>query len=117
MRSLIAALRRDGGVRGQLHDEPVGKPHVDCHDVARQQPCVAIRAGQLVDRLVLAVLGKLDRHAVLEPDVPAPFGDPDVALDARCQLGMALDPGDECRRRLRRAEADDQRQHGMAAAA
>ena len=72
---------------------------------------------ELGDRLILAVLGQLDRDAVFEPHVPAPLGNAHVALDPRRQLGMVLDLGDESFRGLRRADADHQRQHRLAAAA
>ena len=60
-----------------------------------KSPLLAIHPDQVGDRLILAVLRQLDRDAVLELQVPAPFGDADIAFDARRELRMLLDLGDE----------------------
>ena len=43
MRSLERGLAARRRLRRQLHDEAVGKPHVDGSDVARQQPGLAVQ--------------------------------------------------------------------------
>ena len=97
-------------------DQAIGEAHVDGGDVARQKPVVMVHPDQIGDRLILAILGKLDRDAVFQLQVPAPFADADIAFDPRGQLRIFLDLGQEIRRLGRRAGADDQRQQRLLAA-
>ena len=105
----LAARRR---LRRQLHDQAICQAHVDGSDVARQKPVARGPAStSSASACVLAVFRQLDGDAVVEPQIPAPIGDADIALDPAARAR------DSCRswprspaRLVRRAVADDQRQ-------
>ena len=98
MRSLIAAVRATAASGVSCTTRRPANRMSTAAMSRDSRPASRSDRRQLVDRLIFARLGKLDRHAVFEPYVPTPLGNAHVALDAGCQLWAVLDLGDEAPR-------------------
>ena len=103
-----------GFAQPQRH--PVLKTQVDSGDVAREHVAPGVEFGKALQRRADIVGGQAQRHAIVEPEVPAPVGDADRGLHTGAQLGMEQQPCLEFVGMAVSAQSDIERKIGMAGA-
>ncbi len=108
---VFARLRRR---IGEPHGNAIGQPQIDRHDVARQEFFLAIEPHQPLERLLDIGFRQADVDAVIEPQVPAAFGDENRSAQHPADIGKAVDDGEEIVARALCAFADQKRQAAIA---